>query len=71
VQNSHIATVLSLGTTSVQNAVKGARLVRRFGEEGSANAEVVAMLKYAPADEALKGATALLKYLEEVDKTSM
>ena len=70
-QNSHIATVLGLGTTSVQNAVKGARLVRRFGEKGSANAEVVAMLKYAPADEAPKGATALLKYLEDVDKKYM
>jgi hypothetical protein len=29
------------------------------------------MLKYAPADEAPKGATALLKYLEDVDKKYM
>ena len=70
-QNSDIATVLSLGTTSIQNAVKSARLVRRFCEEGSANAEVAAMLKYAPSDKAPKGAAALLKYLEEADKNSM
>lgn len=70
-QNSHIAAVLGIGTTSVQNAVKGARLVRKFTEEGRVNAEIKVMLDYIPSDAPPKGAAALLKYLEEMERRSM
>jgi hypothetical protein len=71
VKNSHIATVLGIGTTSVQNAVKGAHLVRKFTEEGRVNTEIKVMLDYIPSDGPPKGAAALFKYLEEMERRTM